>query len=87
MKKLTALLSVLVMLFLCVLSVSAAEDYIMYDLADSATAQKVYDKILAGKDNASITEDGILADGALVAAEYLIGKPAGIYNMKDIIGK
>ena len=29
----------------------------------------------------------LFADGALVAAEYLVGKPAGIYNMKDIIGK
>ena len=29
----------------------------------------------------------LFADGALVAAEYLVGKPAGIYNMKDIVGK
>lgn len=28
----------------------------------------------------------LFADGALVAAEFLIGKPAGIYNMKDIVG-
>jgi 4-hydroxy-tetrahydrodipicolinate reductase len=29
----------------------------------------------------------LFADGALVAAAYLVGKPAGIYNMKDIIKK
>ena len=29
----------------------------------------------------------LFADGALVAAEFLVGKPAGFYNMKDIVGK
>ena len=29
----------------------------------------------------------LFADGALVAAEYLVGKPAGIYTMKEMIGK
>ena len=29
----------------------------------------------------------LFADGALVAAAFLVGKPAGIYTMKDIIKK
>ena len=29
----------------------------------------------------------LFADGALVAANYLVGKPAGMYTMKDMIGK
>ena len=29
----------------------------------------------------------LFADGALVAAEFLVGKPAGFYTMKDIVGK
>ena len=29
----------------------------------------------------------LFADGALVAAEYLVGKPAGMYTMKTMIGK
>lgn len=28
----------------------------------------------------------LFADGALVAAQFLIGKPAGLYNMDDIVG-
>ena len=27
----------------------------------------------------------LFADGALAAAEFLVGKPAGMYNMKDLI--
>jgi 4-hydroxy-tetrahydrodipicolinate reductase len=29
----------------------------------------------------------LFADGALVAAQFLVGKPAGVYTMKDIIKK
>ena len=29
----------------------------------------------------------LFAEGALVAAKFLVGKPAGFYNMKDIVGK
>ncbi len=66
MKKFTALLSVLVMLCLCVLSVSAAEDYVMYDLTDLETAQTVIGQIGAGKDSAFLTKGGILATAKLV---------------------
>ena len=27
----------------------------------------------------------LFAEGALVAAKYMVGKPAGIYNMKDML--
>ncbi len=82
MKKLTALLSVLVMLFLCVLSVSAADDYVMFDLADSTTAEKVVAKIGAGKDSATITENGIVAAGKLVEFKFQDILPDGV-NVYD----
>ncbi len=35
----------------------------------------------------TVTSRSIFAKGALRAAEFLIGKPAGLYDMNDLIGK
>ena len=50
-------------------------------------------EVIIGTDTQTITlkheahTRALFADGALVAARYLVGKPAGIYTMKDIVKK
>ncbi|HAT82617.1 MAG TPA: 4-hydroxy-tetrahydrodipicolinate reductase, partial [Eubacterium sp.] len=34
----------------------------------------------------SAFDRALFADGALEAAKFLAGKPAGLYNMQDMIG-
>ena len=45
--------------------------------------------ISTGKETITIRHEAhdraLFADGAAVAAEYLVGKPAGLYNMKDLM--
>ena len=33
-----------------------------------------------------VANRALVAEGALKAAEFLCGKPAGLYNMKDLLG-
>lgn len=46
--------------------------------------------ITTGKETITIKHEAsdraLFADGALVAGEFLLGKPAGMYNMKDLMG-
>lgn len=50
-------------------------------------------EVMIGTDTQTITlkheahDRGIFADGALDAAKFLAGKPAGLYNMDDLLGQ
>jgi 4-hydroxy-tetrahydrodipicolinate reductase len=49
-------------------------------------------EVIIGNDNQSITlvheahDRALFADGAIDAAKFLIGKPAGMYDMSDLVG-
>jgi len=50
-------------------------------------------EVFFGTDTETITlkheahDRGVFADGALDAARFLVGKPAGLYNMNDLLGE
>ena len=50
-------------------------------------------EVFFGTDTETITlkheahDRGVFADGALDAARFLVGKPAGLYNMDDLLGE
>ncbi len=78
MKKFNTFLSIVALIILCVISVFAADDYLVYDLTDSTTANTVLAQIGAGNANASITENGILAANAVVEFRFQNILPSGV---------
>ena len=48
-------------------------------------------EVFFGTDTETITlkheahDRGVFADGALAAAQFIVGKPAGLYNMEDLL--
>lgn len=75
----------------CGTGLSRAEGLIGYSAVRGGTVAGDHDVMFLGPDERLILSHraenrSIFAKGALTAARFLVGKPAGLYTMRDVIG-